>query len=121
MHIVKGDFVMLDTAGKIWSKIQEFVKDIGDLKAHDKETDKELTHLKREVAILAKDAEHHAKIQSHQGHELPALQARVKKLESEKHGLAIKLGKQKAENVRLSAPVLPLDDPDRKKPRPRKH
>lgn len=112
---------MLDAAGKIWSKIQDFIKDIGDLKAHDKETDKELSHLQREIAILAKDAEHHAKIQTHQGGELAALQERVRKLESEKHGLAVKLGKQKAVNERLIAPGLPLDEPEAKKPRPRKH
>ena len=112
---------MLDTAGKIWSKIQEFINDISDLKAHDKETDKELSHLQREFAILAKDAEHHAKIQTHQGVELAALQERVKKLESEKHGLAVKLGKQKAVNERLVAPRLPLDEPDAKKTRSRKH
>lgn len=112
---------MLDTAGKIWSKLQEFIKDISDLKAHDNETDKELTHLQRELAILAKDAEHHAKIQTHQGGELASLQQRVKKLESEKHGLAVKLGKQKAVNDRLIAPLLPLDDVGSKKSRPRKH
>jgi hypothetical protein len=112
---------MLDTAGKIWSKIQEFIKDISELKSHDKETDKELSHLQREFAILAKDAEHHAKIQTHQGAELTALQERVRKLESEKHGLAVKLGKQKAANERLMAPLLPLDDTEVKKPRPRKN
>ena len=112
---------MLDTAGKIWSKIQEFIKDISELKAHDKETDKELAHLQREIEILAKDAEHHAKIQTYQGTEMALLQERVKKLESEKHGLAVKLGKQKAKNERLISPKLPLDEPEEKKPRPRKH
>ena len=111
---------MLDAAGKIWAKIQEFIKDIGDLKSHDKETDKELQHLQREMTILAKDAEHHAKIQTHQGVEIAALQQRMKKLESEKHGLAVKLGRQKAKNERLMAPELPLEVDD-KKPRPRKH
>jgi chromosome segregation ATPase len=112
---------MLDAAGKIWSKIQEFVKDISELKAHNKETDKEIAHLKREVEILAKDVEHHAKIQTNQGGELAAFEARVKKLESEKHGLSAKLGKQRAENARLASPKLPLNDTDQKKPRPRKN
>jgi len=111
---------MLDTAGKIWSKIQEFMRDISELKAHDKETDKELIHLQREVEILAKDAQHHSKIQNHQGVELATLQVRVKKLEREKHSLATKLGIQKSLNERAAAPKLPLDGGHGKKQRTRR-
>lgn len=111
---------MLDTATKIWSKLQEFVRELGELKAHDKKTDREIGHLRREFQILARDVQHHSKIQDHQGVELATLQARVKKLESEKHGLATKLGRQKALNERLTTPKLPLDGGQGKKPRSRR-
>ncbi len=89
---------MLDAAGRAWQKIQEFMKDISTLKDHDAETDKELERFRRELDLVHKELGHHDKIQNVQGQEMSALAARIKKLESEKHGLAVKLGLEKKKN-----------------------
>lgn len=93
---------MLDGMTKVWQKIQEFVKDIGTLKAHDAQTDKELEQFRREFDLVHKELKHQDKILTTQGREFEALSARIKKLESEKHGLSIKLGKEKKKTERLS-------------------
>ncbi len=92
---------MLLTVEKIWSKVQEFVKRVGDLEDNGKETDKEVSHLKKELDLLAKGLNHSEKIQNHQGAAIAALEARIKKLESDKKGLAISAGKAKAKVARL--------------------
>ena len=93
---------MFDTAAKIWQKIQEFVKDINLLKAHDLETNVELERLKREINLVQKELNHNDKIQDAQARDIEGLHQRLKKLESEKHGLAVKLGKEKKKTEKLS-------------------
>ena len=94
---------MFDTAGTIWQKIQEFMKDIRTLKANDAETEKELVQFKREFDLVHREFNTIEKVQNAQGRELETLKDRVKKLESEKHGLAVKLGKEKKKTERLSS------------------
>jgi hypothetical protein len=94
---------MLDYAGSALKKIQEFIKEIGKLKAHDAEIDNEIEHLKREIDLVHKQLQFSSKVANHMSLDVEALKQRVKSLESQKHGLAIKLGKQKAANLRLTA------------------
>ena len=94
---------MLDTAGKIWGKIQEFMKRISDLEDDSDETKKEVSHLRKEIEILAKGMTHSEKIQAYQGKAMVDLEVRIKKLESEKRGLAISAGKAKAKAARAEA------------------
>jgi chromosome segregation ATPase len=99
---LEGEYaLMLDAAKKIWDKIQEFMKRIGDLEDGSEETKKEVDQLKREVRVLSKELDHTDKIQEHQGRTIAGLEQRIKKLESEKHGLAVSAGKAKAKNKRL--------------------
>jgi hypothetical protein len=60
-----------------------------------------VAQLKREMAVLSKELGHNDKIQEHQGKAIADLEVRIKKLESEKHGLAIKAGKAKAKVAKL--------------------
>jgi chromosome segregation ATPase len=110
---------MIDAAQAIWAKIQQLFTDVKELKAHDKEVDREVDHLERKIELLSDQVKHHNTVQNHQGMEMTKLDARVKELEKERHSLAIKLGIQKSKNEKLIAPRLPLDEPQ--KPRPRKH
>ena|ERR1700682_1726837 len=91
---------MLDI-GTVWKKVQEFIKRIGDLEDGNDENKKDVAQLKREMAIQSKELGHSDKIQAHQGKAIADLEVRIKKLESEKHGLAIKAGRAKAKVARL--------------------
>jgi hypothetical protein len=104
---------MLLTVEKLWSKFQEFMGRIA-------KTETAVEHLDRKVEILEKGMRHQEKIQDYQGKQLVEAQQEIKQLKTAKHGLATKLGKQKAVNDRLISPQLPLE-PDAKKSRARKH
>ena len=93
------------TVEKIWTKVQEFVKRIGDLEDDTHETKKEVGHLRKELQILTKSIEHNDKVLAHTGQIAANLEARIKKLESEKRGLAIKAGKAKAKAARLEQEI----------------
>ena len=108
---------MIDGLRAAWDKIQEFVGEIRRLKDHDQKTDLKLERLQdqddeqereigliqRHVDLLQKEIGHHGKIQASQAQDIEALNSRIKKLESEKRGLASKLGKEKKKNERLAA------------------
>ena len=96
---------MLLTVEKVWSKVQDFIKRIGDLEDDTKGTKKEVDHLRRELHILNKDVDHNEKIQDHHGQKLAELEARIKKIESEKHGAKVSAGRAKAANARLKKQV----------------
>ena len=92
---------MFDAAGKIWGKIQEFMKRIGDLEDDSDESKKEIAHLRRELAIMQKEHAHNDKILAHVSTTTAHLEQRVKRLESEKHSEATKAGiwKSKAQKA----------------------
>lgn len=91
---------MLDTAGKIWAKIQEFMGRIDKLEDDSKDTTSEVKHLKRELELLRRETQHDKrvtdKVQEQQGLKVVELEQRLKKVESEKRGKAISAGKAKA-------------------------
>jgi chromosome segregation ATPase len=94
---------MLDTAGKIWWKFQEFLKRLNDLEDDTEEAKKEVGYLRKDLELLQKGTKLGETIQAHQSLKITALEARIKKLESEKHGLAISAGKAKAKAAKLEA------------------
>ena len=73
------------------------------LQDQDDEQEREIALVQRHVELLQREIGHHGKIQASQAQDVEALSARVKKLESEKHGLASKLGKEKKKTERLTA------------------
>ena len=101
------------TIEKLWTKFNEFMGRMT-------KTEAAVEHLDRKVEILEKGMKHQEKIQDYHGRQLAEAQQEIKQLKTAKHGLATKLGKQKAQNERLVAPLLPLEL-DGKKPRARKH
>jgi chromosome segregation ATPase len=92
---------MLEGIAVAWAKVQEFMKRLGALEEDSKETRVDVDQLKRELALLQKELTHNGKIQDHHAQLIGDLQARIKKLESEKHGALIAAGKAKAQNKRL--------------------
>jgi hypothetical protein len=92
---------MLDMAGKVWARVQEFMKKVDDLDRKQQRTDREVAHVRQELDLIQKEMKHVDKIEAHHAREIAALEQRVKKLESEKHGLAVKAGKAKAKAARL--------------------
>jgi septal ring factor EnvC (AmiA/AmiB activator) len=98
----EGEVLMLDTAGKVWSKIQEFMKRINQLEDDSEDTKKEVNQLRREIAIIHKELDHGEKIATHQGKTIAEMERRIAKLERDKKGLAISAGiaKSKVEKMK---------------------
>lgn len=96
---------MLDTAGRIWARLQEFVTRVTELERKADNTEDDVKHLARELDIFKKEAAHdqrvNTRIQDQQGQTIADLQARVQKLEREKRGKAISAGIAKAELEKL--------------------
>jgi len=93
---------MLESAKWVASKIQEFIKRIGDLEDDSEETKKEVKHLRKEMEILTKGMAHTDKVNAHQGKTIADLEQRVKRLESKNHSLATTAGiaKKKIEKLK---------------------
>jgi hypothetical protein len=77
------------------------MKRISDLEDDTDETKKEVAHLRREIGFM--QHLHSDKIQGHLSTTVAHLEQRVKRLEKEKHGLAISAGKAKAKVSRLES------------------
>jgi hypothetical protein len=97
---------MLDAAGKIWAKIQEFMGRIDKLEDHSEDAEADLKHLKRELELLRRetDREQHvtARVLEHHGLKIVDFEARIKELEKKNHSLATSAGiaKKKLEQMK---------------------
>jgi septal ring factor EnvC (AmiA/AmiB activator) len=94
---------MLAEVKELWKTVQDFLKRIDDVEDESEETKKEVRDLRRNIETMARELRTTQKVQDHQSKEIVDLEARIKKLESEKHGLAIKAGKAKAKVSRMKA------------------
>src|SRR5262245_32900578 len=101
---------MLKTAMDVATRVQEFLRRISNLETETEDTKKEVKMVKKDIDILYKRANANDKIQHHQGQDIASLEremekaeSRIKELESKNRGLAISVGKAKAQNARLKA------------------
>ena len=108
---------MFDAANTALKKIQEFIKRIGDVEKDNEKQDRrlekaegEITNLKGTLAVMHKELAHTGKVQDHQAEVMHGLEDRISALEtankilkSEKHGMAIQRGKEKAAKEKLAA------------------
>lgn len=93
---------VLDTAGKVWAKIQEFIGRIDALEDGKKEHDGELKHLSKELELMRREMNHDEKVRTHLAQKVAEFEQRIKKLESEKHGAKVSAGiaKKKIEKLK---------------------
>lgn len=94
---------MLLTVDKIWSKVLEFVKRVGDLEGETDLNKKAIEHLRKELQIVGKELDHNDKVQAHFAQKLAECDARIKKLEGEKRGKSISAGIAKKKLEKLEA------------------
>jgi hypothetical protein len=92
---------MFQTAGTILSRINEIVRWLKGIEETGEKTSAEVGHLRREIDIITREVGDGKTVADFQGRKLAELEAQVRKLQSEKHGLKISKGKAKAEADRL--------------------
>lgn len=94
---------MLDYAGSALKKVQDFIKRLNAVEDVSEETRDDVDRLKKELALLHRELAHTGKVVDHQGLDIEKLNARVKDLERQKHGLSSQLGREKSKNRTLAA------------------
>jgi chromosome segregation ATPase len=115
--------------------VQEFLARLNSVEVNDQKqdnriekTENQIGAMKDKLEVMEKEITLAGKVQTYQSHEIEEMRTRIEhleaekaKLRSQKHGLAISAGKQKAKNKKLHVDIEALKKDDKPPPTKNKH